>query len=257
MTTIDPHQTVEEITTETAGSADVFGSLGIDYRCAGEKMLFEACRMKGLDPDAVIKRLRRSGKTTFENSQPIDVMSMSLTELADHIENTHHAFLLEELPRLARLARDVAQKHGQRDPRLHQVQETFRGMAFELWSHMLKEEHCLFPMIRQLEASDQPASLHCGTIANPIRQMESEHGDADSALQRIRELTDGFAPPEWACKSYRGLLASLAYLETDMHEHIHKENNALFPNALKIEALRHRSTPVGPKSSESIEALPH
>jgi regulator of cell morphogenesis and NO signaling len=99
-------------------------------------------------------------------------------------------------------------------------------------------------MIRQLESSDKPASLQCGTIANPIRQMESEHGDAESALEQLRELTGGFAPPEWACKTYRGLLAALAYLERDLHAHIHKENNVLFPSALKIEALRQCRVPV-------------
>ena len=77
-----------------------------------------------------------------------------------------------------------------------------------------------------------------------MSQMESEHDDAGSALERLRELTDGFVPPEWACKTYRGLLAALAYLERDMHSHIHKENNVLFPNALKLEALRQRGVPV-------------
>jgi regulator of cell morphogenesis and NO signaling len=177
-------------------------------------------------------------------NQPIDVTFMSLTELADHIENTHHAFLREELPRLARLTREIAQKHGEREPRLHQVQETFRRMAFELSAHMLKEEHCLFPMIRQLEAGYQPTMAHCGTLANPIGQMESEHIDADSELKHLREMTHGFTPPEWACKSYRGLLASLAYLERDLQAHIHKEDNILFPNALKIEAHQERKEPV-------------
>jgi regulator of cell morphogenesis and NO signaling len=117
-------------------------------------------------------------------------------------------------------------------------------MALELWRHMFKEEEVLFPMIRQMEASGRPPLIHCGTVANPIRQMEIEHDDAGSALERLRELTDGFAPPEWACKTYRALLAGLAFLERDMHSHIHKENNVLFPSAVEMEALRHRGAPV-------------
>lgn len=162
----------------------------------------------------------------------------SLTELVDHIEATHHAYLHEEIPRLAALASDVVHAHGNKDPRLREAQQTFVGMAIKLWCHMLKEEQCLFPRIRQIEANDQPPSAHCENVSNPIRQMEVEHDDAGSALNRLRELTDGFSPPEWACKKYRSLLAGFAYLERDMQRHIDKEDNVLFPSALKLEARR-------------------
>jgi regulator of cell morphogenesis and NO signaling len=182
-----------------------------------------------------LDRLHEEDLAAAQCTPPSDVTAMSLTELANHIEKTHHAYLHEELPRLAGLSRDVASMHGGRDPRLQQVQETFRAMALELWRHMFKEEQCLFPMIRQLETSDRTPTFHCGTLGNPIQQMESEHDDAGSALERLRELTDGFEPPEWACKKYRALLAALSHLERDMHRHIHKENNILFPRALEME----------------------
>jgi regulator of cell morphogenesis and NO signaling len=169
---------------------------------------------------------------------PGEVAGMSLTELIDHIETTHHAYLREELPRLAGMTREVAFMHGGRDERLHEVEGTFRTLAAELWCHMLKEEQCLFPMIKQLEANQQAATSRCGTVANPIRQMEFEHDDADAALARLRDLTAGFEPPEWAGKIYRALLARLAHLETDMHCHIHKENGILFPRALELESSR-------------------
>jgi regulator of cell morphogenesis and NO signaling len=123
------------------------------------------------------------------------------------------------------------------------VHETLREMGNELWQHMLKEEQCLFPMIRRLEASDGLPSVYCATIAHPIRQMESEHDDAGAALARLRELTDDFSPPTWACNTYRALFAALASLEKDMHWHVHNENNVLFPNALAREAER-QSVPV-------------
>jgi regulator of cell morphogenesis and NO signaling len=169
---------------------------------------------------------------------------MSLTELVDHIEQTHHAYLHEELPRLAAMTKKVAARHGGCDPRLVKLQETFQTMAQELWQHMAKEEQCLFPLIRQMEASDRAPSLHRATLAHPICQMEFEHDDAGAALEQLRELTDGFEPPEWACKTYRALLAGLAYLERDMHSHVHKENNVLFPRTLKLEALQQRGLPV-------------
>jgi len=103
----------------------------------------------------------------------------------------------------------------------------------------MKEERILFPMIRQLDQSAAAPAFHCGSLANPIRQMESEHDDAGSALERLRNCTDGFTPPEWACNTYRAMLDALAELERDMHQHVHKENNVLFPGAIAMEQRKH------------------
>jgi regulator of cell morphogenesis and NO signaling len=101
---------------------------------------------------------------------------------------------------------------------------------------MMKEEQVLFPMICRLEESDTLPMFHCGSVANPIRQMEREHHDAGAALERMRTLTDGYAPPAWACNSYRAMLDGLARLERDMHQHVHKEDNVLYPRAVRREA---------------------
>lgn len=164
-----------------------------------------------------------------------DTATMPLSELADHIEQTHHVYLRSEFPRLDEVTQKVASVHGDKDPRLHQVRDTFLALAGELSNHMMKEEQILFPMLRQLAASDETPRFHCGMLANPIGQMEMEHEQADSALVRLRELTDGFAIPDWACNSYRDLLDALEHFEQDLHEHIHKENNVLFPRALEME----------------------
>ncbi|MEZ6137082.1 MAG: hemerythrin domain-containing protein [Pirellulaceae bacterium] len=99
----------------------------------------------------------------------------------------------------------------------------------------LKEERILFPIVRQLEASNEHQEFHCGSVANPIRQMEHEHDQAGDALAILNESTDGYTPPVWACNTYRAMLDSLARLEADMHQHIHKENNVLFPKAIQLE----------------------
>ena len=101
--------------------------------------------------------------------------------------------------------------------------------------HFAKEEQILFPMVQQLDASETAPAFHCGSLANPIGQMESEHTEAGSALEELRELTDGYAPLDWACNTYRAMLDALARLEQDLHLHIHKENNLLFPRALEME----------------------
>jgi regulator of cell morphogenesis and NO signaling len=160
---------------------------------------------------------------------------MSLSELTEHIEQTHHVYLRSELPRLDEMTENVASIYGEKDPRLHRVRDTVLAVAAELSSHMMKEERILFPMVRQLEASDETPMFHCGTLANPIRQMEMEHDQVDSALRHLRELTEGFTAPEWASNTYCSLLDVLAHFERDMYQHIHKENDVLFPRALEME----------------------
>lgn len=170
----------------------------------------------------------------------VDAASMSLTELADHIERTHHVHLDAEFVRLDDLTAHVASAHGDKDARLREVRSTFLTLAAELSEHMTKEERVLFPMVRQLEANETAPRFHCGSLANPVRQMEREHVDAGSALARLRTLTDAFVPPEWACEAHRALLASLSAFERDMHQHIHKETDVLFPRALEMERQKRR-----------------
>jgi regulator of cell morphogenesis and NO signaling len=139
MNAIYVHQTVGEIVAQNPGLAGVFESMGIDYCCGGKRSLVEACRAKKLEPRAVLAKLRECDRAASEKCATADVASMTVTELVDHIEETHHAYLREELPRLAELARKVASRHGEKDHRLHQVQQTIAGMSIELWQHMQKE----------------------------------------------------------------------------------------------------------------------
>jgi regulator of cell morphogenesis and NO signaling len=94
----------------------------------------------------------------------------------------------------------------------------------------------LFPICRELAAATEPPSLHCGSVGNPIRVMSSEHDAVGQLLRRLRSLTGDYAVPRDACNSYRALFAGLVELEDDLHLHIHKENNILFPMALAREA---------------------
>lgn len=214
--------------------ARVFESVGIDYCCGGKKTLVEACAGRGLDPATVAVLLEAAAR--LAGSPPaIDAARLSLTALADHIEATHHAYLKVELPVIVEQAERVARKHAWRDARLPGVVETVCNLAREMFNHMAKEEGVLFPLIRELEQNDSH-DRHCGSIAHPIRQMESEHDSAGSALERLRTLTDGFTPDADACNTHRALLANLAQLERDLHEHVHKENNILFPRALALES---------------------
>ncbi|MCG3148271.1 MAG: Iron-sulfur cluster repair protein YtfE [Verrucomicrobiae bacterium] len=223
--------TVGSIVARRPALSRVFEQAGIDYCCGGKLPLAEACRKKGIDPQQLLDTLEKAGATAGDAS--VDPAAMSLTALADHIEATHHAYLKTELPRLTAMTTKVAAVHGGEDARLAQLRDTYAGLAMEMSQHMLKEEQVLFPMIRQLDASESAPAFHCGSLANPIRMMEMEHDQAGGALAKMRELTDGFTPPDWACNTYRAMLDALAHLEDDLHQHVHKENNILFPRAIE------------------------
>lgn len=217
----------------------VFESLQIDFCCGGGVSLEQACRDRGLDAREVLQRLRQviteteGGEKSTENR-----IEMTRAELCDHIEQTHHAYLKDELPRLTEVIAKVVQAHGENHPELAAVQEVFAALRGELEPHMFKEEHVLFPAIRRLEQSNDCPMFPFGTLANPIRMMEHEHDSAGDALSRMRTLTRDYQVPPDACNTYRAMLARLRELENDTHLHIHKENNILFPKALELERTR-------------------
>ncbi len=125
--------------------------------------------------------------------------------------------------------------HGQRHPEVIPCRQVLSALTAELAAHMQKEEQILFPLIRQMEAGALEGPSHCGSVRNPITVMEHEHDSAGDALARMRELTGGFTPPNDACNTYRAWLDGLHQLEQDLHRHIHKENNILFPRAIEFE----------------------
>lgn len=226
--------TVGEMVVENPDRARVFEQFGIDYCCGGKIPLDEACAKRGVDIDAVLKALHQSQTNETPESQK-DWSQESMTSLVDHIITTHHNYLREEFPRLTKMTERVAQVHGERHTELPKVRDAFAALRDELDQHMQKEEMILFPMIKQLDTGEASAASHCGSIENPIRMMEHEHDNAGDGLETLRELTDGFAIPDDACNTYRVMLNSLATLEADLHQHIHKENNILFPRAIAAE----------------------
>lgn len=234
MSTLDPEQTVGDFVRQKPTRARVLESLKIDYCCGGKVSLARACEKRGLDVATVLRAIDESDAQA-DTDRLVDVDAMGLAELADHIEATHHAYLRTELPRLDAMTEKVARVHGDKDERLFRMRDAFVALKAELEPHLLKEENVLFPIVRQLEASSGTPQFPCGSVGNPIRQMEHEHDQAGDALAILSESTDAYTPPDWACNTYRAMLDSLAKLEADLHQHIHKENNVLFPKALELE----------------------
>lgn len=234
MSVLNPHATVGQLVTERPNRSRVFEQWGLDYCCGGKKPLDRVCEERGLDLQVILRDLQASDAAHTMEAQT-DWSEATLTELADHIEETHHAYLRQALPRLSGLIRKVVQAHGEQHPELREVERVFLRLRDELELHTRKEEGVLFPLCRQFDAADAPPRFHCGSIRNPVLVMEREHDSAGQALERLRALTHDFAPPAGACNTYRAMLDGLAELTTDLHLHIHKENNILFPRAIERE----------------------
>lgn len=236
---VTTEKTVGDIACQTPAAAKVFDKYGIDYCCGGKVLLEQACRERGIAPEALLAELESSAAEG--PSEEKDWTSAPLPELIQHIVDTHHSYLKENLPRLAQIVDKVVVAHGEKHGEsLLPLQALFRELKDELESHMWKEEMVLFPLIRSL---DQAASTggplpaaHCGSINNPIRVMEHEHETAGRALSGMRSLTRNYTLPEDACNTYRALFYELPRLEADLHLHIHLENNILFPRAARLEA---------------------
>lgn len=211
-----------------------FEAARIDYCCGGGKSLEQACRDRQLNPQDILAQLHEAvGMTGDEPTE--DWTRTSLAALCDHIEQTHHAYLRTELPRLTTLIAKIVNAHGAAHAELSEVQQEFAALRSELEPHMFKEEQVLFPAIRRLEQSETQPMFPFGTVANPIRMMEHEHDTAGNGLARIRELTGDYQTPGDACNTYRAALGGLHELELDLHQHIHKENSILFPRAIERE----------------------
>ena len=220
--TVTPETLVGEIAASHPLATRVFARYNIDFCCGGGRPLAEVCSRLELDTEAVLKEIEQELAAPGEPEQRWD--EAPLEDLIDHILTAYHRPLDEELPRLEAMARKVQSVHGEKDPeRLAELLRVFVALRTELQEHMMKEEQILFPMIRQGR----------GAMADgPVSVMIHEHDSAGHALRRLRELTDDYQPPEEACTTWRALWHGLATLETALHEHIHLENNILFPRAL-------------------------
>jgi regulator of cell morphogenesis and NO signaling len=234
-------RTVRELAIEIPNATRTFEKLGIDYCCGGSKSLSDACLHAHVSVDDVVRALEQGGSfsRTTEANLP-DFANGELGNLIEHIVTTHHAYVKQELPRLHQLLAKVVSVHGKTHPELAKINQTFQGMSAELTSHMMKEEHILFPYIVALEnavSNGRPKPRPAfGTVSNPVHMMELEHDSAGAALKEISTLSSNYDPPEGACFSYRTLYTALKEFETDLHQHIHLENNILFPRAIAMES---------------------
>jgi regulator of cell morphogenesis and NO signaling len=240
--TVSTAKTVRELALEYPEATRVFEKFGIDYCCGGGKSLEDACAASNLAVDQVLDSLEMAEQTARATRKDRNWQIEPLAELAAHINNTHHKYTREEIARLNPLFDKVCSVHGKNHPELLQMRATFRGLGQELSMHMMKEEAVLFPYIVRMEEAviQQEPVLPppFGTVQNPVAMMMHEHDSAGDALRALRQFSSGYLPPADACISYQTLYKALAAFEADLHQHIHLENNILFPRAIEMEKAR-------------------
>ena len=228
--------TVAEIVTKNIKTADIFKKNGIDFCCGGNVLLPEICQKKGVNYNDI--------KTAIINLDDTSTLShdfdaWDLDFLADYIINTHHRYVAEANQLIVQYSDKVAKVHGHHYQEVVEINTLFHEIVVELNMHMHKEEMILFPYIKTLvDAKKNGTGIDLppfGTIKNPINMMEAEHDGAGDLIKRIAELSNNFTPPESACNTFRALYAKLDEFQNDLFQHIHLENNILFPKAITLE----------------------
>lgn len=225
---IDSQLSLADLAIQDPRRTKVFATFGLDYCCNGNNTLAAAVASANLDLDVVRAAL------IFPTPAPeVTDAARNQSTLAHDIVDTHHAFMWEEMPRLAKLVALVDRVHSDSHPELAEVHEVYTAAIAALEPHMTTEERVIFPAISRMEKSQAPALS--GSFAAPIAQLRDEHTVVGELFGRLRALTNGYAIPHDACTSYQLMLEGLKHMELDLHEHIHKENNILFPRVLELE----------------------
>lgn len=221
---------------EDFAAAKVFKKYGIDFCCHGEVVLGKACADLGLAPEEVIQALERQDEN---GGGRIPFASWPLDLLMDYILKIHHRGIRRNGPELLALLEKVERVHGEAHPELHELKALVSESLEDLEMHLQKEENVLFPYLYDLyaalEQGQRMAPMHCGTIANPIRVMKMEHEGEGNRYLHIIRLTDHFSVPQDGCASYRLMMQELEAFVDALFEHIHLENNLLFPRFEEIE----------------------
>jgi len=230
--------TVGEIVTKDFKTTSVFSKYGIDFCCGGNQTLEEACKKQTIDVAELQKELDEVAQSKGDS---IDFNSWSLKLLADYIEETYHTYIKEKTPVLLQLLKKIKEVHGERHPELLKIYDLFYQSAMNLSMHLQKEERILFPLIKELsdaQKSGHPLEeSHCGSVQNPISVMMDEHETEGERFEMISKLSGKYKTPQDGCNSYRAAYEMLDEFERKLHEHIHLENNILFPKAIEMEKL--------------------
>ena len=238
--TITSTTKVRDVALELPQATRVFEKFKIDYCCGGDQPLSAACASAGVDLQNMLQLIEQVQRMPAAENATVNLQKASATELVMHILDKHHVFTKNEMARLEPLADKVVAAHGENHSELLALRDLMRQLFEDLRPHMFKEEQILFPFIITLEKARQENRLApfppFATVQNPIRMMLMEHDTAGDLLREMRKLSSDYAVPDDACISFKTFYEAIETFEQDLHQHIHLENNLLFPKAVELEA---------------------
>lgn len=192
----------------------------LDFCCGGKQTLLRAATKLNLDIDELEAQLNA---LQAEPQSSEDWQQQPLADIIDFIISRYHNRHREQLPELILMAEKVERVHGEKPACPRGLAAELTAILEELTQHMYKEEQILFPMIKRGMGSQ---------AGGPILVMEAEHDAVGQQLEVVKQLTQNMTPPEGACNTWRALYTGINEFITDLMEHIHLENNLLFPRAL-------------------------
>ena len=227
-------QSLANIVTNHFQAAQVFEKFNLDFCCKGKQTLAVACEDNGVLIEQVLTEL---DQVLQQNKQVKDFNNMNVEALISYIILHHHFYVKQSLPIILSHIEKVSFKHGSSYPYMIEVLNIFEQVNEEMLSHMQKEEMILFPRIRAMESAltfSANSSMNKMEIEQPIKIMEAEHEFVGEALSKIRNLTNNYTILDEMCTTFKITIAELKEFEEKLHEHVHLENNILFPKAKKM-----------------------
>ena len=238
---IDPSSFVTEIVTKDYRTAEVFRKYGIEYCCGGKWPLDMVCQTNNIDIKTLISELELATRSIqVPNSLPFNEWSIDF--LADYIVHVHHHYLKNQLPEIKMLLLKFADEHRKKYPYINDLEKIFLSLYNELLPHLQQEEEIIFPYIRQIahafDGGESYGSLLVKTLRKPIEEaMNHEHTSVNLATKKMRELTHDYTTPAQACVSHKVVFLKLKELDNELMQHMHLENNILFPRAIEMEKI--------------------
>ncbi len=237
MSIFNSNQKIGDIVAKFPNAADIFKKYKIDFCCGGDRLLSTAIKEQGVSEEEVLERINTSYEM-FKNNISLknrNWVEVPLDELVDQILNVHHAYLYENLPKISELTTKILRVHGEKHPKLSRVHKLFHIIKMELEAHLIEEETIQYPAIREYLINNREIDLN--KAINIVEQLQDEHTGAGNILKELRKITNDYEVPANACTTYRLTYNKLEEMESDLFQHIHLENNILFPRLYKLKEM--------------------
>ncbi|ABR34192.1 iron-sulfur cluster repair di-iron protein [Clostridium beijerinckii] len=234
MNTFNSNQKIGEIVTKFPNAADIFKEYKIDFCCGGDRPLITAINEQGVNEAEILEKINASyeklqNKLYTNNKNWVEA---PFDELVDHIVNVHHGYLYENLPKISELTTKILRVHGGNHSELSKVHKLFHTVKMELEAHLIEEETIQYPAIKEYLRSNSEVDLD--KAINIINQLQDEHTGAGDILKELRKVTNDYKAPSDGCNTYKLTYAKLEEMESDIFQHIHLENNILFPRLSEL-----------------------